>query len=75
VSWGVILNFIHWKVAFLEGLEGTSWRGTLDLDFRVIIWTHCWKVNIFNTFLCDIRALWISCACACKAQVIISLLK
>lgn len=58
----VILNFIQWKVAFLEGLEGRSWRGMLDLGFRVIMWTHCWKVNIFSTFFFDIGALWISCA-------------
>lgn len=41
VFWGAILNFIQWKAAFLEGLEGRSWRGMPGLDFGVIMWTHC----------------------------------
>lgn len=37
VFWGVILNLIQ----FLEGVEGRSWRGTLELGVCVIMWTRC----------------------------------
>lgn len=28
-------------------LEGSSWRGMLDLDFLAMMWTHHWEVNMF----------------------------
>lgn len=40
VFWGVVLNFSQWKGAFVEGLGGRRWRGAVDLDFGVIVWSH-----------------------------------
>lgn len=68
-------NFELNSVESSISLEGSSWRGMLDLGFLVIMCTHHWKVNAFTFsafFFFDIGALCCGCVYSCKAHVIIS---
>lgn len=40
-------NFELNSMASSLSLEGSSWRGMLDLDFLAMMWTHHWEVNMF----------------------------
>lgn len=73
VFWGVNLNWIQWKAAFLwrgaAGEECWIWVFLLLCALITEKWMHSLSLLFF---FFDIGALCCGCVCSCKAHIIIS---